>query len=243
VYQQKELRIDPKSSIRYHLTKKGSSSHVNTHKNKFFFKRMMTSSNDLATSLLGNIPQHECDDRNAEFHEEEGCTTCCVDDDNLKLEDSKSGSIEEDMLFFSFALHALLFVQFSMAFSTFPIEATTGLSWSVVKYCIILHVITTTIYRQAAKDCKSTCSAIILLPEIFIDIMLVLVLLNKAVTAFLFLLVSMLCLTFLVVANSIRVLIVTVIDESECDNDLQQPEDELDVSYFIGGRVRTMQTM
>jgi hypothetical protein len=109
-----------------------------------------------------------------------------------------------------------------MAFSTFPVEATTGLSWSLVNYNIILYAIT-------------TCCAVILLPEIVIDIMLV-------VAAFLFLLVSILCLAFLVVANSIRILIVTKYDtdESEGDDDLQQSQDELDVSYFKGGRIRTM---
>jgi hypothetical protein len=199
----------------------------------------MTSTSGLATSLLGNIPHPECDEHNAEYDEEEGCMTCCVDDDNLI--DSNSGSFEEDMIFISLALHVLLFLQFGLAFSTFPIEAATGLSWSVVNYSIILYVITSTIYRQAAKDCKSTCSAVILLPEIFIDIMLLLVLFNKVVVAYLFLLGSMLCLAFLVLANSIRVLIVTVTDESECDDYLQQPQDELDVGYFKGGRVRTMQ--
>ena len=198
----------------------------------------MTSTNDLSTSLLGNIPQHECE----EYDEEEGCLTCFEYDDNVELEDSKFGSIEEDMVFFMFALHTLLFVQFGMAFSTFPVEATTGLSWSVVNYSIILYVITTTVYRQVAKDWKLAYSAVVLLPEILIDVMLVLILFNKVVTAFLFLLFSVLCLTFLVVVNSTRVLIVTKYDtdESEGDDDLQQPQDELDVSYFNGGRIRSM---
>jgi hypothetical protein len=196
----------------------------------------MTSTNDLSVSLLGNIPQHECDERDEEYDEEEGCLTC------FESDDSKSDSIEEDIFFFTFALHALLFLQFGMAFSTFPVEATTGLSWSVVNYSIILFVITTTVYRQVAKDWKPTYSAVVLLPEILIDVMLLLILLNKVVTAFLFLLFSLLCLTFLVVANSIRVLKVrkSDTDESEGDDDLQQPQDELDVSYFNGGRIRTM---
>jgi hypothetical protein len=202
----------------------------------------MTSTYDLATSLLVNIPLHECDQRNAEYGEEEGCMICCVDDDNnAKSKDSKNGSIEEDTFFFTFALHVLLFVQFGLAFYRFPIGTTTGLRWSVVNYSIFLYVITTSIYRHAAKNCKSACSAFILLPEIFIDIMLLLVLFNKVVAAFLFLLVSMLCLAFLVVAYSIQVLIDTLRDESECDDDLQQFQDELDVGYFKGDSVRTMQ--
>jgi hypothetical protein len=201
----------------------------------------MTSTSDLSTPLLGNLTQHECDEREAEYDEEEGCLTCFVYDDNVELEDWKYDSIEEDMLFFAFALHALLFVQFGMAFSTFPVEATTGLSWSVVNYSIILYVITTTVYRQVAKDWKPTCSAVILLPEILIDGMLFLILFNKVVAAFWFLLVSILCLAFLVVTSSIGVLITEyVTDESESDDNLQQPQDELDVSYFKGGRIRTM---
>jgi hypothetical protein len=210
----------------------------NTHKNTFLYKLTlkMTSTNDLSASLLGNIPQHECDEHNAEYDEEEGCLTCFICDDNVELRDWKS-----DSMFFTFALHVLLFVQFGMAFSTFPVEAMTGLSWSAVNYIIILYAITTIIYRQAAKDCKSTCSTVILLPEICIDIMLVLVLFNKVVIALLFLQFSMLCLALLVVAKSIWVLMVTKYDtdESESDDDLQ-PQDDLDVSYFKGGRIRTM---
>jgi hypothetical protein len=120
----------------------------------------------------------------------------------------------------------------------------TGLSWSVVKW-IILFVTIAAIYRQTIKDCKPTCSAVVHSPEILLNIMLGLVLSDKIDVALLVLLVSILCLAVLLVASSIRVLVVAepVTDESECNDDLQQPQDELDVSYFKGCRVRTMQTV
>jgi hypothetical protein len=209
----------------------------------------MISTNDISTPLLGNLPQHEYDERDSEYDEEEGCILRSIkiayDDTEESEDDLQSSSHDEESFFLSFALHVLLFAQFGMTFSASSIEAITGLSWSVVNYSIILYVITTTIYRQAAKDCKLTCSAVVLiLPEILMNIMVVLVLFQKVVAAFLVLWVSTLCLAFLVMASSIRVLVVTksVTDESECDDDLQQPQDELDVSYFKGGRVRSMRT-
>jgi hypothetical protein len=194
----------------------------------------MTSTNDLSAPLLGNLTQHECDERDAEYDDKDGCISCSLKighDDTEESEDSQSSSNDEETCFLSaFTLHVFLFVQFGMAFSTSPVEATTGLSWSVVNYSIILYAIISAIYRQAIKDCKPTCSTVVLLPEILIDIMLLLVLFNKVVAAFLVLLVSILCLAFLVVASGIRVLGLTkyVTGESECDDDLQQPQDELD---------------
>jgi hypothetical protein len=209
----------------------------------------MTSTNDLSTPLLDNLPQHEYDECDSEYDEEEGCILRSLkisyDDTEESKDDWQSSCHAEESYFLSFALHALLFAQFGMTFSTSSIEATTGLSWSVVNYSIILYVITTTIYRQAVKDCKLTCSAVVLLlPEILMMIMLVLILFKNVVAAFLVLWVSTLCLAFLVMASSIWFLVVTksVTNESECDDDLQQLQDEQDVSYFKGGRVRSMRT-
>jgi hypothetical protein len=116
-----------------------------------------------------------------------------------EIEDSPSRSI-----FLLFVLHALLFDYFGMAFYSSPVEVTTGLRWSIVNFSIIIFVIISAIYRQAMKDCKSTCSAVVLLPEILHITILSPMLFDDVVVAFIFMLISILRLAVLAAVSSIR---------------------------------------
>jgi hypothetical protein len=108
------------------------------------------------------------------------------------------------------ALPALLFLQFGISFYyLLPVDATTGLSWRVVNCSIIFFVLSAHLFRQSARDCNLTNSAVLLLPEILMDIILGLVLFDKVVVALLFMLVSILALAVFVVLSSVRALIVT----------------------------------
>jgi hypothetical protein len=226
---------------------------------------------DADNDLLGNISQHEdymyADyEYDEEEEEEKGCSMPCslkiVYDDGEEEEeskDSKSSCEDEssglfDDLAVSAALPFLLFLQFGIAFSSASrVDAstttTTGLSWSVVNYNVVLFVITSSLYRQAVKSSCTTlkCSALVLLPEIITNIVLSLVMIDKIVAAFWLLLSSMLCLVFLglvlTLASSIDIWFKVVTKSSsstgEDEDDEDVDEDELDVSFSKGGRVRT----
>jgi hypothetical protein len=209
---------------------------------------MSSSTNDLSTPLLGKISQHERDID--EDDEEEGCMMCALKIvyDDEESEDCESSSNDGQSKFprwfenvvITALLPVLLFMQFGMAFSRSPIDASTGLRWSLCNYCVVLFAITAFRYRQHIYVFKPPCSNfLILLPEIFMNIILILLLFDKIVSAFWLLLGSMHLMTVFVLENSIRFLVFTKSPSpspSSTDED-----DELDVSFFQGGRVRTTQ--
>jgi hypothetical protein len=132
------------------------------------------------------------------------------------------------MLFFTFVSPTpLLLVRFGVYFYTFPIDTTTRLSWSMVNCSNIFSVIIAVIYRQAIKDVKPTCFAIILLPDILLNTMPGLVLFDEIVPTVLF------------PVDIIRVLVVAEYTTTAVDGDLDQPQDELDVRLFQGFRTQT----
>jgi hypothetical protein len=102
-------------------------------------------------------------------------------------------------------VYTLLSLQFGMALSKSPVEATLGLSWSVVNYCIALYVIIAALYCQSVIDCDISCLSTLLLTVILINNMLCLVLFDEVVAAaaFLLLVSSMLCLATFTVANKL----------------------------------------
>jgi hypothetical protein len=171
----------------------------------------MTFTNDLSTPLLGNLPRHELelehererDEQYAEY-DEEGCmrgSKSIVHDSSQEESENEQSSDEyqtnwwfDNCSLVSIFVSGLLSLQFGMAFKTSPVEATTGLRWSVVNYCIVLYVIVAAFYRQSVIDCDISCPSTLLLPVILIDNMLFLVLFDEVVAAFLLLLGSMLCL-------------------------------------------------
>jgi hypothetical protein len=64
---------------------------------------------------------------------------------------------------------ALLLLQFGIAFYTSPVEASTGLRWSMVNYCIVHSCVITALYGLSVQDCDNmSCSITLLLTEIII---------------------------------------------------------------------------
>jgi hypothetical protein len=213
----------------------------------------MSAAEELSEPLLGGSQQEracEFDGNDEVVHEEVdeerggciGCTISIAFEDDDEEEDGKDGKVFSwfDHVVVWIILPALLFLQFGMAFYMSNVEAVTGLRWSVVNYSIVLFVVTAVLYRQAAVDCKWTSSFAILLPEILMDVILGMVLFDKIVMAFLFMLLSMLGLAMFVVVCSIRVLVVLSMEDKDDDDDVE--EKKLAVSLFKGGRVPDTQT-
>ena len=203
----------------------------------------MSAAEGLSEPLLGDSQQEreeydynvDLNDEVREADEEHGgCLGCHVsivfeDDDDESRCNGKQGKVFSwfDHVVVWIILPALLFLQFGMAFYMSNVEAVTGLRWSVVNYSIVLFVVTAVLYRQAAVDCKWTSSFIILLPEILMDVILGMVLFDKIVMAFLFMLLSMLGLAMFVVVCSIRVLVVLSMDnDGEEEHEVKDSKEE-----------------
>jgi hypothetical protein len=187
----------------------------------------MTSTNDLSSPLLGNLPRHEHEhergEQDAEYDEE----VCMLDHDSSSQEDSQDQQINCAL---AIVMSALLFLQFGIPFYMSPAEATECLRWSVVNYSIVLYVIAATLYRQSVKDCDISdmfYSATLLLPEILMDVMLCLVLFDKVVAAFLVLQFGILCLASLAVfvaASKMPLILVPLMTTRHDTADLKQPQ-------------------
>jgi hypothetical protein len=107
---------------------------------------------------------------------------------------------------------------------------TMGLCSSLIIYVIVVFVGNAALYRQAVKDCKQTCTAVLLAPEIFITIILGLVVLDQLVAASLFVLGSILFFTIIVAAISDRGLIATSSPAKE--DGCKRPQDKFNVYIF-----------
>jgi hypothetical protein len=175
----------------------------------------------LSAPLLGNLPKHERDERDEDYYydEEAGCMPCSLrivasneELDEVSGDDSSSLSWWNGNSVPWVILPALLFLQFKFGM------ATTGMYLLVVSSAIALFVLNAIIYRQAIKDCKLTCTVVLLAPEIFISIILGLVILDHLATAFLFMEGSILFLAISGAAITIRGLIATSssTDEEDC---------------------------
>jgi hypothetical protein len=186
---------------------------------------MMTSTNDLCTPLLGNLPRHERrgDEQDAEYDEE----VCMIGHANSSQEESQdeqtragAGDESPSSCWFSNCLLALvvstlLFCQFGIAFHMFPAKATAGLCWSEVNYSIVLYAIIAALYRQSVKDCDmfmsdTFYSVTVLLPEILMDTILGLVLFDKVVVAFWLLQCGILFLAVASAASKMQLLSVSI---------------------------------
>lgn len=208
--------------------------------------KMTSTNNELSTPLIGNLPQHEYEyehARDTDGYDEEDCMDMYatrslnkVIDNDEDDEESKGDRWFDDRIVLTL-LPALLFLQFGGAFymARGGQQADTGLCWSVVNYSIVMFVIIAALYRRAVKDCNlTTCSVVVLMPEIIMDVVLCLVLFGKVVPGFFILLCGNLVLATLVVASNIRVLVAVSNEKAypkdeDCDEDLQ---DEL--AYFGG---------
>jgi hypothetical protein len=159
---------------------------------------MISSANDLSTHLLGQDDEHDPD-----CDEEEGCMPCSVKIlYEEELEDSQSSSDNGHSIFLSYVLHFLLFETF------FDVAVYVSPVWLKVNCSIILFVFISSVYKKVIKDCKPTCSAVVLLPELLQIIILSLTIFDKVVAALLLLMISNLCLAVLAAASSIRSFVV-----------------------------------
>jgi hypothetical protein len=148
-----------------------------------------------------------------------GCTlTCTVNSTDDDDEDNSQESIRRclvDHWIILLVLPTLLVIQFGLAFSAIKEEQdnnnkTTGvmiqnqfihIDWTTVNYTIVLFMIASYLFRRAITTSNCTWILIHLLPEIFMDIILGLVLFRYIVTAFL-VMVSATCLMALYSAFS-----------------------------------------
>jgi hypothetical protein len=191
------------------------------HNTPHLYSFMMTSTNDLSTPLLGNLPRHhERDDEQDAEYDEEVCMIGHADSSQEESQDGQSSAAGDESpsswwfanCVLALVLSTLLFCQFGIAFHMFPAEATAGLCWSEVNYSIVLYAIVAALYRQSVKDCDmymadTTFYSIIFLPEILMDTILVLVLFYKVVAAFWLLQCGILFLAVATAASKIRLLL------------------------------------
>jgi membrane-associated HD superfamily phosphohydrolase len=192
---------------------------------------MMSSTNDLSTHLLGNRQHEEDDERDLDCcDEEEGCMPCSLkimyDEE---LEDSQSSSDNKQscsLLFPDIFLHFLLFETFGVALYDSPV-------WFAVNCNLLIFVIVAVIYRQSMKDFKPTCSAVALLPELQLIIILSLMIFDKVVAAFLFLLISIICLAVLAAATNIYSFVVASIYDVSQGRLISANKSEMGVRDFV----------
>ena len=109
-----------------------------------------------------------------------------------------------------------------------------------------MFVVSAYLYRKVVEDMCCSCLFVVLLPEIIMDIVLAIILSNQVTTAYLVLLFSILGLSSVVVVHSIYALWTD--GSRNKDDDETSPDsssnklpskDELDTTYFKGGRVRS----
>ena len=131
-------------------------------------------------------------------------------------EEASSSFCSEDFIMWVI-LPTLLFSQFGMAFLMHDVQ-TSSLSFAVVNVSIVLFVVTAWLYRHACADANVQTIALLLLPEILMDVVLGLVLFNRVELGFMVLLMSMLCLSSFVVCSTATFLY--------CGRSVQQEENE-----------------
>ena len=117
------------------------------------------------------------------------------DAENEKDNDDHQLLISDEVMIF-FVLPCLMFSQFGMAFLLHD-ESTTHLSWSIVNFSIFLYWITAWLYQHACLDSKIETVLVVLLPEILMDVILVIVWLDQVHVGLFVLLVSVIALSTL----------------------------------------------
>jgi hypothetical protein len=172
----------------------------------------MSAGQSLSAHLLSNLPEHEDDERDADDYEEGGmpCSPKIVVSNEALNKVSGDASSQPSWWNENgvawVVLPALLFLQFGAVFCMMSgAEATmTGLRWSDLGYGIVLFFGIIILYHKSIEDCKPTCTAVLIAPEILINIISGLVILDQLVAAFLFMLGSILSLAILVAVIRIQ---------------------------------------
>jgi hypothetical protein len=127
-----------------------------------------------------------------------------VDDDVDEQEENNQKDASQ--CWYNFLLPLLLFVQFGVAFHVHDETVTSNLSWSIVNISILLFCLTVWLYRNTFIDTKmhKNWCIVLLLPEIVLNTVLVLVMLNKTTEAFYTLLLGMELLSTLAIVATVR---------------------------------------
>jgi uncharacterized membrane protein HdeD (DUF308 family) len=186
---------------------------------------MSVAGQTLSTPLLGNLPEHEGDECEADYDEEEGCMPCSqVSGDD----DSTQPSRWNDNCDAWVVLSALLSLQFGMLVlymaGAKKATTTTDLQWTLMIYGIVLFVAIAMFYHRTVKACKMTSTVVLVAPEILLNIILGLAMLEQLDAALLFMLFSISGLAILVTVISIRGVIAT--RSSAEEDDCKQLQDK-----------------
>jgi cytochrome c biogenesis factor len=133
------------------------------------------------------------------------------DDDEEEEDTSADDSFCFNFFIIWFFLSLLLFVQFGVALKNAQQddndEAMRYLSWSIVNISIIIFCLTTWLYRNTCIETKlSNTFIVMLLPEIILNTIVILVLMNKTPVAFYTLLLGSELLSVISIVASVRYL-------------------------------------
>jgi hypothetical protein len=148
--------------------------------------------------------------------------------ENDKPEDLNQGY----SIFFSFAMPLFLLIQFAFAFSHQHdnINEISSVSWLTVNLNIGFFAVAIWLYRWACIDSRITHSALLLLPEIITNAVLVILLFDKIATAFVALLLGIQLITLLALAATIHCLCCS--SSRFNNNAVRQEEGEEDEFYL-----------
>jgi hypothetical protein len=151
--------------------------------------------------------------RDGDDYEDDGNEMDDDDDDDHHL------LISDEVMIF-LVLPCLMFSQFGMAFLMHD-ESTTHLSWSIVNFSIFLYWVTAWLYQHACLDSKIETVLVVLLPEILMDVILVIVWLDQVQVGLFVLLVSVIALSALAFAMTAKELCFSSRKEQQLQQQLQ----------------------
>jgi hypothetical protein len=158
----------------------------------------------LQSPLLGVMP---CEVDQEQYIVTADIAAVLVDDVEEQQEEEQKDDSQScyNLLIIWVVLPLLLFVQFGIRFAAHD-ETTSNLSWSIVNISILLFCLTVGLYRATCIDTKMNNKSFIvmLLPEIILNAVLILVMLNKTPEAFCTLLLGMELLSSLAIVATVR---------------------------------------
>jgi hypothetical protein len=154
-------------------------------------------SQDLSLPLIGTLAHDidvassaglEAPSRPQEEQSEERRTSCC------------------EWTMMNLAIPTILLLQFGMAFGLQDAAAETGIRWTLVIVSILLYVSASYLYRITMTDLQISNLLVVLLPELLMNVTVVLVFFHQVFPAFVLLAASSLFLSLVVVAGTLFLL-------------------------------------
>lgn len=138
--------------------------------------------------------------------------TCTIQIGSEEEEDEDEATVtcrDTTILLLLFPL--LLMAQFGLIFSNPMLDSSLGVSWSTVNYVIVLFAITSWLYRHTLADLKVSNLLLLVMPEIFLNVVLGLVLWGNAAMGFTGLLSCLFVFGLFVTLSSLRILICSAV--------------------------------